>query len=70
MERESVQSSNLKSVGYDPLSHILEIEFHSGGLYQYSVVPESVHRELMMAGSKGSYFDRNIKNRFPYHKLG
>jgi KTSC domain len=33
MERQPVSSSNLKSVGYDPRSRTLEIEFHNGGVY-------------------------------------
>ncbi len=30
MKRTSVDSSNLASVGYDPKSQILEIEFNTG----------------------------------------
>lgn len=61
MERISVQSSNLASVGYDSASHTLEIEFHHGGVYQYFNVPESVYDGLMSASSHGQYFDRNVK---------
>lgn len=39
MDRETVQSSNIASVGYDLSSSTLEIEFKSGGIYQYSGVP-------------------------------
>ena len=71
MERVPVQSSNLVSVGYELGTAILEIEFHSGGIYQYSGVPEDVHQGLMNAGSKGSYFHQNIKNAgYPYVKVG
>ena len=71
MERTPVQSSNLNSVGYDADSSILEIEFHHGGIYQYSGVPSSVHEELMAAGSKGTYFDQAIKKGgYPYSKVG
>lgn len=61
MRRQAVESSNLASVGYDVNSNTLEIEFNSGGIYQYFNVPESVHKELMNASSHGQYFDRNIK---------
>lgn len=61
MERESVKSSNLASVGYDSDSKTLEIEFNNGGLYQYFSVPESIYNGLMAASSKGSYFDQYIK---------
>lgn len=71
MERVPVQSSNLASVGYDPKTSTLEIEFHDGGIYQYSGVPPEVHQGLMNAASKGSYLDQNIKKAgYPYKKVG
>ena len=70
MERVPVQSGNLVSVGYEPETAILEIEFHRGSIYQYSGVPEDVHRGLMNAGSKGRYFHQNIKNAgYPCTKI-
>ena len=61
MERQSVESSNLASIGYDAENEILEVEFNHGGIYQYFDVPENVYDELMNADSHGQYFDRNIK---------
>lgn len=61
MNRTAVSSSNLASAGYDPESMVLEIEFHSGGIYQYSNVPESKYEGLMKASSHGTYFDAYIK---------
>lgn len=61
MNRTSVSSSNLASVGYDPKNMILEIEFHNGGIYQYLNIPESVYNGLMSADSHGKYFDTYIK---------
>lgn len=70
MERQHVNSSNLESVGYDPTTQTLEIEFLNGGLYQYSGVPESVYQGLMSASSHGQYFDQYIKKGgYPYRKL-
>ncbi|MBI5374534.1 MAG: KTSC domain-containing protein [Candidatus Schekmanbacteria bacterium] len=61
MNRTPVSSSNLASVGYDPVNFILEIEFHNGGIYQYFNVPESEFNGLMGAESHGKYFDGYIK---------
>ena len=69
MNRESVSSSNLKSIGYNPTSKILEVEFLHGGIYQYSNVPSTVYSELMAAASHGSYFSRNIRNDYDCAKL-
>lgn len=69
MTRVPVASSDIRSVGYDEESEVLEIEFHSGGIYQYSVVPESVYAGLMSAPSHGSYFHRHIKDKYQYQKI-
>jgi KTSC domain len=69
MERISVTSSNLSSVGYDVESQTLEIEFNNGGVYQYAGVPEGEFEGLMSAASQGQYFHANIKNRYSFSKL-
>ena len=68
MERTSVTSSNINSIGYDADSQTLEIEFNNGAVYEYSGVPEGEHTGLMNAVSKGTYFNANIKNRYPFSK--
>ena len=69
MERVVVQSSNLRSVGYDSALEILEIEFHTSSIYDYFEVPASVHAGLMNASSHGSYFHRFIKDKYRYTRI-
>jgi ATP-dependent DNA helicase RecG len=69
MKRQSVESSNLASIGYDAENEILEIEFNHGGVYQYFDVPENVYEELMNADSHGVYFLANIRNDYEYEKM-
>ena len=66
LDRVYVTSSNLKSVGYDPSTKMLEIEFRDGALYRYDGVPPDVHCELMGAGSHGKYFHQHIRNVYSY----
>lgn len=70
MIRQPAASSNLRSVGYDAARQILEVEFHSGGIYQYFGVPAGVYGGLMQAGSKGRYFHAFVKDRHSYQKVG
>jgi KTSC domain-containing protein len=70
MERQQVSSSNIRSIGYDATNETLEVEFHSGGVYQYLNVPEPVYSELMSASSKGSYLNSQIKTRYQFRKVG
>ncbi len=70
MIRQPVQSSSLQTVGYDKKTKALEIEFKNGGVYQYFDVPESVYLALIGADSKGTYFQKNIRGRFRYQRIG
>ncbi|RYC50381.1 KTSC domain-containing protein [Flagellimonas olearia] len=68
MNRQSVNSSNLASVGYDADNEILEVEFNNGGVYQYFDVPAEIYEDLMNAPSHGQYFSANIRNDYEYEK--
>lgn len=70
MNRQSVSSSNIASVGYDETSQTLEIEFNSGGIYEYYNVSETVYQELLNAPSVGSYFAYRIRNTYGYSQVG
>jgi len=67
IDRAPVESSNIKTVGWE--SGILEIEFHSGGIYQYSDVPASVYTDMLNAPSKGKYFHANVKGRYEFRRI-
>jgi hypothetical protein len=69
MERTPVTSSHLREIGYDSENQILEVEFKNGSVYQYHGVPEYEHDAVMSAGSHGTYFNANIKNRYTCTKL-
>jgi citrate synthase len=63
MMRQNVVSSELRSVGYDERSIVLEVEFQSGGIYRYFGVPRELYLSLMSAGSKGRFFNMWIRDR-------
>lgn len=69
MDRTPVTSSNVASVGYDPDSSTLEIEFNNGTIYQYFDVSEIVFNELKNAGSVGGYLASNIKGTYRYSRV-
>ena len=69
MTRKSVESSNLRSVGYDEFLLVLEIEFKSGAVYRYYGVPAEVHDELINAESVGKYFNANVKSKYNFLKV-
>jgi len=70
MQRDYVSSSSIVSVGYDPASETLEVEFQSGAVYQYYNFNQSIYDEFMSAPSKGKFLAYQIKNAFPYSRVG
>jgi len=67
MRFTAVESTTLAMVAYDKARELLRLEFRSRAIYQYFSVPAAVHQALLRAPSKGSYFNRVIRGRFPYH---
>lgn len=68
MQRQLINSSSIKSAGYD--NGTLEVEFKQGLIYQYYGVPEEFWINLMVSDSAGSYLAKNIKNEFPFKLMG
>jgi KTSC domain len=64
-----IESTMLASVGYDASQSILDLEFCGGDIYRYSAVPASIFNQLLVADSKGSFFNRHIRNRFRYTRI-
>ena len=66
MHVTAVESTTLATVAYDKARGLLQLEFRIGAIYQYFGVAAAVHEALLGAPSKGSYFNRFIRGRFPY----
>ncbi len=70
MTRQLIVSTALKSIGYDAVARVLEVELQSGPIYRYFDVPLSVYDALMSAPSKGRYFDDNVQGKYEYRPIG
>lgn len=70
MDRYNVSSSNIASVGYDPVTSTLEVEFLDGAVYQYYGVPQNMFDQLMQEASKGRFLNTYIKNAYSYSRVG
>ena len=64
----SVSSSLLSVVAYSTRA-TLDLTFRTGAVYRYFGVPRPVFDQLIAAESKGAYFNRTIRNRFPYRRV-
>lgn len=63
-----VDSSSLEAVGYDSDSQELHVRFLAGTVYVYYEVPQQVVDALMSAPSKGSFYNRDIRNVYRFTK--
>lgn len=62
-------SSVIKYFSYDAATETLKIIFVTGMIYLYKNVPEKIYKMLKASGSKGRYFNSNIKDKFKFQKL-
>jgi len=69
VDRKRVNASNIRSVGYDEGRQLLEVEFTSGSIVQYSGVSLEVHRRFLSSPSPGSFFQDQIEENFPSNRI-
>ena len=59
-------SSVIRDFDYDAAEHRLDVQFVSGRRYSYFDVPSEVVEEMRAAASRGSYFNRRIRDRYRF----
>jgi hypothetical protein len=62
-------SSVIRSFDYSPDTRELTVEFVSGRRYVYSGVPPDEAEAMRRAFSKGVFFNRRIRGRFPWREI-
>ena len=62
-------STSVAAAAYNASARLLQIQFCSGTVYQYSEVPPETYRQLLQAPSKGTYFNQAIRGRFQYARV-
>lgn len=73
MQRVPVESSNVASMGYDPVLNIMEVEFKvktgAGPIYQYRDVPKSVYEDVLNAESIGGALNSLVKGVYSFQRV-
>jgi lysyl-tRNA synthetase class 2 len=70
MPRIPIDSSAVNSVGYDPRTKALDIEYAGGIVYRYARVPNRIFRQLLRAPSKGRFVNARIRDAYPFRRIG
>jgi KTSC domain-containing protein len=69
VERITVESKAIISLGYDDEGQLLELEFRSGSVYRYQGVPRSVYEWLLRTPNKGVFVARQITGRYAFESV-
>jgi len=65
----NMPSSVVAEMIYDDETEILRIIFVSGMAYDYKKVPLEVYEAMKASGSKGTFFNQNIKGKYNFDKV-
>lgn len=63
------KSTSLRSVHYDAVNKILQVELYVGGSYHYADVPANIYDEMLQAESPFQFFERNIRLKFRHRRV-
>lgn len=70
MFKNNTTSTVIRGAWYLPERRQLDLLFTSGRRYVYSNVPMAVASRFAAAESKGRFYNREIRNRFPCRESG
>lgn len=68
--QKDVKSSQVKTVGYDPITKTLAVTFArgAGAVYHYPNVEPDAYQEFIKSKSIGTHFGKHIKS-LPFEKF-
>lgn len=74
MERALVDSSNVASIGYDPETRTMEVEFKGrnnepGAIYHYFEVPQEIYEQVLGASSVGQAMNQLVKPIYRFQRI-
>ncbi|HTA83136.1 MAG TPA: KTSC domain-containing protein [Bacteroidia bacterium] len=64
LKRTRVNSSTIKSIGYNTQNGLLEIEFLNGDIHHYEKVQSDIYLRFIAAQSYTAYFNDIIRNKY------
>ncbi len=62
-------STVIRDFSYDETRNELTVNFRSGKVYVYTLVPQSIAAAMHAAYSKGAYFNENIRDKYSYRQV-
>jgi hypothetical protein len=62
-------STAIRNIAYDPAAEELWVTFLSGRRYVYAGVPSALFATFANAASRGLFFNREIRDRYPCREV-
>lgn len=62
-------STAIRDIDYDIPSHRLTVTFVSGRRHIYDGVAQRVYDAFSKADSRSGFFNREIRDRYPFHEI-
>jgi hypothetical protein len=69
IEHKAIRRGGIKSAGYERSTRILEIEFDTGSVLQYSNVSDEIARRFLSSSSPMSYYKDVIDEEFSQKRV-
>ena len=69
MDRKRVNSSKIRSIGYDEKTQTLEVELSNGQIWQYPKVYPEVYRRFLAAPNPTSFFEDRIAEDYTGRRI-
>ena len=69
MERVSMESTSIRSIGFARANRVMDVEFVTGAVYRYFRVPEAAFDEFKRAESKGRYFAQSVRGKYEFERI-
>jgi lysyl-tRNA synthetase class 2 len=60
----------IEALAHDSATNVLEVEFRTGRVYRYFLVPAAAYASLLQADSIGEHFNQEILNRYRSVEIG
>lgn len=64
-----VASTMASAIGYDSENEVLQIEFNSGAVYQYSDIDEDTWEDLHSSDAVGKFYNQYIKGKYQSQRI-
>jgi hypothetical protein len=62
-------STAIRELSFDPVRSELIVTFATGRVYVYAKVPEFTFHRFMRSGSKGRFFNTEIRDKYRFREL-